>query len=355
MICRCQISSNATLRSDLYKLNCNCQNMHKIPYEKLDFLYQQRERSESHFQAALAVIHDKRQKKNLGKKLREEETLRLKKENRDAWNKIRIKQKEKEKAEKKRKEFNEWMDKYGWQYKIKHEPNREEPEEEIPQLGEKRNSCQAVEEEEEEEEEGEHKAGFCKAAQSSPLISEIEVDQNPIKTEVEQVEEVAAFVETFPSLDCDTFSTKRVYKVVKRRKHDEATDAETCSQESDSNWKPPQPSSSYYFFLEKVISKIHHDHNYGIKTILEDSKVGVSEADSTSLISMKSEFEDDKFDGSETDVTSQICIKTESKEFVDESGMEEDPLKIKDEPLDYLCDFQEDSITDGSYSLDVLS
>merc|ERR1711860_394111 len=101
------------------------------------------------------------------KKMREEETLRLKKEKRDAWKEKRIKQKEKEKAEK----FNEWMDKYGWQYKKKHEPNREEPEDDIDQLGGERNLFQAVEEEEE------SKADFC-AAESSPLISEIEVKQN---------------------------------------------------------------------------------------------------------------------------------------------------------------------------------
>ena len=73
-----------------------------------------------------------------------------------------------------------------------------------------------------------------------------------------------------------------------------------------------------------------------IKTNLEDSKAGVNETDLTSLISIKSEFEDHKFDGRETDVISQIVIKTESKEIVDESEMEEDPLKIKDEPLDYV-------------------
>ena len=138
MIYRCQISFDATL--DLYQSDCNCQNRHKIPNEKLEFLHKQRERSQRHLQAALAVIHDKRQTKNHEKKIREEETLRLKKEKRDAWKEKRIKQKEKEKAEK----FNEWMDKYGWQYKKKHESNREEPEDDINQLREERNLFQAV-------------------------------------------------------------------------------------------------------------------------------------------------------------------------------------------------------------------
>ena len=219
--------------------------MHKIPNENLEFLCKQRERSQRHLQAALAVIHDQRQTKNHEKKMREEETLRLKKEKRDAWNEKRIKQKEKEKAEK----FNEWMDKYGWQYKKKHEPNREEPEEEIPQLREERNLFQAVEEEE-------PKADFC-AAESSPLISEIEVEHNSIKTELEQVEEKAEFVETFSSLDRDTFSfsTKRVYKVVKRRKTDEFTDGIILSHGSQ--------ESVINFSSVKGDSQIHQDHNYG--------------------------------------------------------------------------------------------
>ena len=47
----------------------------------------------------------------------------------------------------------------------------------------------------------------------------------------------------------------------------------------------------------------------------------------------------------ESDLTSQVCIETEKEDFVEEPGNEEneeDPLNIKDEPMDYLCDFQED-------------
>ena len=234
--------------------------MHKIPDEKLEFLYKQRERSQRHLQAALAAIHDRRQIKNHEKMIREEETLRLKKEKRDAWKEKRIKQKEKEKAEK----FNEWMDKYGWQYKKKHESNREEPEDDINQLREERNLFQAVEEEE-------PKADFC-AAESSPLISEIEVEHNSIKTELEQVEGKAEFVETFPSLDRDTFSfsTKRVYKVVKRRKNDEITDGKTLSHGSH--------ESVINFSSEKCSSKIQQEHNYcGADPEIDPLKIEIKE------------------------------------------------------------------------------
>ena len=160
------------------------------------------------------------------------------------------------------------MNKYGWQYKKKHEPNREEPEEEIPQLREERNLFQAVEEEEEEEE---PKADSC-AAESSPLISEIEVEHNSIKTELEQVEGKAEFVETFPSLDRDTFSfsTKRVYKVVKRRKNDEFSDGKTLSHGSQ--------ESVINFSSEKCSFKIQQEHNYcGADPEIDPLKIEIKE------------------------------------------------------------------------------
>lgn len=173
----------------------------------------------------MAVINEKRQFKNREKRKKEDETLRLKKEIRAAWNEKRIKKKKRQKMDR----FSKWMDKYGWQYKKKDEPKEEMPLEEISQFEEERTLFQAVFEEEQ-------KAEFSEVARSSELISEIKVEDNPIKKEVEQLEEVGEFVETLPSLECGTFSTKRVYKVFKRRRNDEITDGKPFAHESVSEY-----------------------------------------------------------------------------------------------------------------------
>ena len=111
-----------------------------MPNEKIEFLYKQRERSERHIQAAMAVISEKRQIRSREKRKKEEETLRLKKEIRDAWNEKRIKKKKRQKLDR----FSEWMDKYGWQYKMKNEPKEEISPKEISQFGKERNLFQVV-------------------------------------------------------------------------------------------------------------------------------------------------------------------------------------------------------------------
>ena len=192
-----------------------------MPNEKLEFLYKQRERSERHIEAAMAVINEKRQFKNLEKRKKEDETLRLKKEIRDAWNEKRIIKKERQKMYR----FREWMKKYGWQYKKKCEPKEEMPSKEFSQFEEEKSLVQAFSEKKQ-------KAKLFEVAQSSELISEIKVEDNPIKKEVEQLEEMGEFVETLPSLDSGTFLTKRVYQVLKRRRNDEITDGRTFGHES---------------------------------------------------------------------------------------------------------------------------
>ena len=290
-----------------------------MPNEKLEFLYKQRERSERHIQAAMAVISEKRQIRSREKRKKEEEAVRLKKEIRDAWNEKMIKKKKRQKMDR----FSEWMDKYGWQYKMKNEPKEEISPKEISQFGEERILFQAVLEKDQRanfcefaksnellseikvehrpikkeleqlEElsefdedrnlfqavfEKEERADFFEVVKSSELISEIEVEHNPVKKEVEQLEEVGEFVETFPTLVCGTFSTKRVYRVFKRRRNEEITDGKTFGHESVSQYS------------------IHQDHDYCYNGGADIDPLEIDNTEISSFVPPDIDIKEENFD-----------------------------------------------------------
>merc|ERR1711971_723569 len=89
--CRCKIEFNPS-QSECYHQDCQCQDLHKIPLEKLEFLCKQRERSQSVKESVLSTLSEFSIMKNLKKiedlkkKRIKEEAQRVKKEKHSAWN-----------------------------------------------------------------------------------------------------------------------------------------------------------------------------------------------------------------------------------------------------------------------------
>ena len=81
--CRCKIELNPS-QSEYHHPDCNCQELHKIPKDKLELVYKERERSERIIQSALSEMSENRKIENIKKKmeasLRSQEIWRVKKE-----------------------------------------------------------------------------------------------------------------------------------------------------------------------------------------------------------------------------------------------------------------------------------
>ena len=151
--CRCKIESNPS-QSEFYHQVCQCQDLYKIPLEKLEFLFKQRERSQSVRESVLSDLSESRKMKNLKKKMIKEEALRVKKEKNSAWN--------------------EWKKERPVSFKTNTNTTKKKSSNSIflSQQRSRHIKKEPVEE-------------LCTFDASSLLISDIEVSQNSIKTEIE--------------------------------------------------------------------------------------------------------------------------------------------------------------------------
>ena len=77
--CRCRIESNPS-QSEFYHQVCKCQDLHKIPPEKLEFICKQRERSQLTRELALSYVKETKKIKNVNKKMLQDEARRVRKE-----------------------------------------------------------------------------------------------------------------------------------------------------------------------------------------------------------------------------------------------------------------------------------
>ena len=160
--CRCSIESIPS-HSEIYHQDCQCQDLHKIPLEKLEFLCKQRERSQSVKESVLSTLSEFKMIKNikkienLKKKMIKEEAQRVKKEKQSAWKEwkrerpVSVETNNTKKTKKTKKCSNSIFLSQQQSKLIKKEPIEE----------------------------------LCTFDDSSPLISDIELSQNPIKTEIE--------------------------------------------------------------------------------------------------------------------------------------------------------------------------
>ena len=165
--CRCKIEINQS-RSEYYHPDCQCQELHKIPVDKLEFVYVQRERSERIRQSALQETAENRKIQSCKRKMMKEAALRVKRENQAAWKESRIKEAGN-----------------GKKTVITRKPNKRVEVINTPQCSknsiflsqrQRQHYSNSYKKEAAEE--------LCDDSISSPLISDIEVARNSIKIEI---------------------------------------------------------------------------------------------------------------------------------------------------------------------------
>ena len=150
--CRCKIELNPS-QTEYYHPDCKCQDLHKIPKDKLEFVYKTREKSERIRFSYASVMAENRKNKSLKSK---EAAVRIKERK-------RVKEKEeKEESEKERLRIEE--------EKVKNSIFLSQPQP-------RQNYRNLIKKEDEFAEK------LCDHSISSPLISDIEVAQNSIKIE----------------------------------------------------------------------------------------------------------------------------------------------------------------------------